>query len=190
MVCQKAPICKRYFHTPCAKFAFAYARVKNHALNWALHTSCEKIVFDTWVRKWFYPRLAFSPLLRSGANVHTRIKSLSRTSIEMCCILTILDLIHFFMNLLHYLLIYETHSVWLWLVVSSKIPLSLISVIIFQWSAIWSYKNRNYKKVILIIILLKDKLLSATLSEKFNVFFRSFSLFLVFFCLSLYLIFF
>ena len=59
----------------------AHARIKKHALNQALYTSFKNIVFDTRVRKWFYPRVAFSPSLRSGAN--TRMKSLSRTSIKM-----------------------------------------------------------------------------------------------------------
>ena len=71
-----------FFHTPCAKCHFAHARVKQRALNQALHTSYEKILFDTRVRKWFYPRVAFSPSLRSDANVPTRIKSLFRTCIE------------------------------------------------------------------------------------------------------------
>ena len=73
---------KIFFHTPCAKCYFAHARAKQRALNQALHTSYEKIVFDTRVRKWFYPRMTFSPSLRSGANVPTRIKSLFRTCIE------------------------------------------------------------------------------------------------------------
>ena len=60
----------------------AQARIKKHALNQALSTSSKKIVFDIRVRKWFYPRVAFSPSLRSGANVPTRIKSLFRTCIE------------------------------------------------------------------------------------------------------------
>ena len=33
---------------------FAHARIKQHALNQALHISYEKIVFDTRVRKWFF----------------------------------------------------------------------------------------------------------------------------------------
>ena len=44
--------------------------------------SCQKIVFNTRVRKWFYPRVLFSPLLRTGASVQTRIKSLYRTCIK------------------------------------------------------------------------------------------------------------
>ena len=39
-------------------------------------------MLDTLVRKWFYPRVAFSPSLRSGANVPTKIKSLFRTCID------------------------------------------------------------------------------------------------------------
>ena len=61
------------FHTLCAKFDFADALAKKHALNWPSYTSCKKILFDTRVRKWFYSRVAFSPSLRSGANLHTRI---------------------------------------------------------------------------------------------------------------------
>ena len=78
----KSPVHTIFFHTPCAKCHFAHARVKQRGLNQALHTSYEKIVFDTRVRKWFYPRVAFSPSLRSGANVLTRIKALFRTCIE------------------------------------------------------------------------------------------------------------
>ena len=37
---------------------FAHARIKKHALNQALYMSYKKIVFYTWVRKWFYPRVA------------------------------------------------------------------------------------------------------------------------------------
>ena len=71
-----------FFKTSFAKLAFVHARIKKHALNWAFHRSCEKIVFDTRVRKWFYPRVAFSPSLRSSVNVHTRIKPLFRIFIE------------------------------------------------------------------------------------------------------------
>ena len=46
---------------------FVHARIKRHALNQALYTSYKKIVFDTRVRKWFYPRVAFLPSLHSGA---------------------------------------------------------------------------------------------------------------------------
>ena len=59
-----------FFHTPWASVHLAHARIKRHALNQALHMSYEKIVFDTRVRKWFYPLVVFSPSLRSGANVH------------------------------------------------------------------------------------------------------------------------
>ena len=60
----------------------AHTRIKKHALNQALYTAYKKIVFGTRVRKCFYPRVAFPPSLRSGANIATRIKSLCRTCIE------------------------------------------------------------------------------------------------------------
>ena len=41
----------------------------------ALYNSYTKIVFDTRVRKWFYPCVGFSPSLRSVANVPTRINN-------------------------------------------------------------------------------------------------------------------
>ena len=64
---------------PCAKLDFAHARIKNHAINQALFTY-KKIRFDRRGRTCIYPRVTS---LRSGANFHTRIKSLSRPSIEI-----------------------------------------------------------------------------------------------------------
>ena len=61
---------------------FARSNKKKHALKQALYTLYEKIVFDTRVRKWLYPLVAFSPSFRSGTNVPTRIKSLFRSCIE------------------------------------------------------------------------------------------------------------
>ena len=40
----------KFSHIPCAKFAFAHAWIKKHKINWAYHTSCEEIVFDTRMR--------------------------------------------------------------------------------------------------------------------------------------------
>ena len=62
---------------------FAHAQIKRHAINQALYMWYKKIVFDTRVRKGFYPRVAFSPSLRSGANVPTRIKSLFKTNMKI-----------------------------------------------------------------------------------------------------------
>ena len=44
--------------------------------------SVKIVISDTRVRKLFYRRVAFSPWLRSGAHVHTEIKSLFRTCNE------------------------------------------------------------------------------------------------------------
>ena len=81
-VCLEVLMQKWYFSHSVRKVNTAHARIKKHALNQALYTSYEKIVFDTRVRKWFYPRVAFSPSIRSGANVPTRIESLFHTGIE------------------------------------------------------------------------------------------------------------
>ena len=47
----RACIEKKYFFTLRAQCHFAHARIKQRALNQALHTSYEMIVFDTRVRK-------------------------------------------------------------------------------------------------------------------------------------------
>ena len=66
-----------------AKLDFAHSRIKKHALHQAWYKRIKKYG-SIRERERFEPRVTFSPSLCSGANVHTRIQSVSRTvSIEM-----------------------------------------------------------------------------------------------------------